>query len=102
MKPRKELNDIFKSLLGSDNVYFQPPENVKLKYPCIIYSLDSADIQFAANKSYRYMRRYDVLYITKNPDDILTDTIPQTLPLIRFNRFYASDGLNHYSYTLYF
>jgi hypothetical protein len=102
MRPRKELNDIFKQILGNDHVYFQPPENVKLKYDCIIYSLDSGDIQFADNKSYHYMRRYDVLYICKNPDSELIDKIPQSFPLIRFNRFYASEGLNHYSYTLYF
>ncbi len=102
MKPRKELNDIFKQILGNDHVYFQPPESIKMKYDCIVYSLDSADIQFGDNKSYRYLRRYDVTYITKDPDSSIIDIIPQTLPMIRFNRFYATEGLNHYSYTLYF
>ena len=36
-KPRSELNAKFKSILGNSNVYFQPPESVKLKYDCIIY-----------------------------------------------------------------
>lgn len=102
MKPRKALNDIFKEILGNDHVYFQPPESIKLKYDCIVYNLDSADIQFGDNKSYRYLRRYDVTYITKDPDSSVIDLIPKRFQMIRFNRWYATDGLNHYSYTLYF
>ena len=27
-----------RNTLGSNNVYFQPPESVKLKYPAVVYS----------------------------------------------------------------
>ena len=34
---RLELDADLRALLGSTNVYFQPPETKKLKYPCFIY-----------------------------------------------------------------
>lgn len=38
MANRLNLHEEFATLLGSNNVYFQPPESVKLNYPCIKYS----------------------------------------------------------------
>ncbi len=37
------------SLLGSDNVYFQPPPTVKMQYPCIVYKRDYLNTEFADN-----------------------------------------------------
>lgn len=33
------------------NVYFQPPESVKLLYPCIVYKRSAGDTRFADNKN---------------------------------------------------
>ena len=38
MDRRLQLHEELCSVLGSRNVYFQPPETIKLTYPCIIYS----------------------------------------------------------------
>ena len=37
------LHDEFIQILGTQNVYFQPPASTKLKYPCIIYKIASRD-----------------------------------------------------------
>ena len=37
MKTRYELHEFLCEILGSRNVYFQPPESVKMKYPAIVY-----------------------------------------------------------------
>lgn len=97
---REELNELFKEI--TNNVYFQPPESVKLKYPCIIYNLNSADSQYADDFAYRFKRRYDVMYITKNPDDENVDKIAKYFKYIKFDRWFASGGLNHYNYNLYY
>jgi len=47
MAPRLELQEVLESLLGSRNVYFQPPLNLKMNYPCIIYKRDDAETEFA-------------------------------------------------------
>lgn len=88
-------------MLESRNVYFQPPENVKLKYPCIMYSLSANDTNFADDSAYSFFRKYQVTLIDKNPDSIFIDKLA-SLAMCKFDRFYTADNLNHYVYTLYF
>ena len=98
---RVELDRILRTTLGSTNVYFDPPESFKLKYPCIVYSLNTNVENFADDSVYRRMKRYSLLYITKNADDPMIDILDD-LRYCRMNRFYASDGLFHYAYDIYF
>lgn len=100
-RSRLGLDRILRDLLGSDNVYFQPPESVKMKYDAIVYELDDIDARHADNEPYITNRRYRVTLITKNPDNYLSDEIAQ-LPLTQFNRFYTADNLNHYVYIIYY
>lgn len=34
------LRSIVKQRCGSENVYYQPPANLRMKYPCICYKLE--------------------------------------------------------------
>ena len=52
MKNRLDLHKIFQDILGSKNVYFQPPESIKMKYPAIKYSLDDIDKLSGDNIAY--------------------------------------------------
>jgi len=101
MSRRYELNDIFKDLLGNNNVYFQPPESIKLSYPCIIYQLSDIDTRRADDLLYLKKPRYTVTLIDKNPDTEFVDQILE-LPYCSFDRMFASDNLNHFVFTLYF
>lgn len=83
------------------NVYFQPPTNVQLQYPCIIYKRDFADTKFADNGPYAYKKRYMITVIDQNPDSEITEKIA-LLPMSLFNRFYTVDNLNHDVFSLYF
>lgn len=85
----------------TDNVYFQPPTNVKLEYPCIIYKRDFANTQFADNRPYAYKLRYMVTVIDQDPDSEIPGKVA-TLPLSLFNRFYTVDNLNHDVFSVYF
>ena len=40
MASRLELQDTLETILESRNVYFNPPESIKMNYPAIIYKLD--------------------------------------------------------------
>ena len=99
---RLELDSKLRSLLGNDHTYFQPPESVKLKYDCIIYSLDGADIRHADNLHYHRMRRYSLLHVHRDPDIDLIDKISSSFRYVEFNRRYVSDNLYHDAYTLYY
>ena len=83
------------------NVYFQPPTNVELKYPCIIYKRDFADTKFADNEPHSHKRRYMVTVIDKDPDSEIPEKVAK-LPMSLFNRFYTVDNLNHDVFSIYF
>lgn len=97
---RNELHAKLVKLLGSKNVYFQPPTGTKLEYPCIVYNLSDANDAHAENRIYRRLYRYTLTYITKDPDDPKRDLIDD-LRYCAFDRFFTSDNLNHFVYTIY-
>lgn len=100
-RTRVELDRILRATLGSTNVYFDPPESIKIKYPCIVYSLNNHHERRAENAPYIKMKRYSMTYITKDADDPMADTL-EDLEYCHLNRPYASDGLYHYAYDIYF
>jgi hypothetical protein len=101
MGQRLELQTLLVDLLGSTNVYFQPPPTVKMQYPCIVYRRDWANTIFAGGKPYNYTKRYQVIVIDPNPDSIIPDKIAE-LPMCVFERFYTADNLNHDVFKLFF
>lgn len=98
---RLDLQALFEGLLSSRNVYFQPPESKRLNYPCIVYHLANIRNTPADNIPYLQGTAYTIIYITDDPDDIMVKTLSK-LPLCRFDRWYAANNLNHYSYLLYY
>ncbi|ADD80918.1 structural protein [Rhodococcus phage ReqiPepy6] len=98
-KPRMQLQELLKQIAA--NVYFQPPNNTQMKYPCIIYNREATDTEFADNSPYRHTKRYSVTVIDKNPDSPIPDKVAQ-LPMCAHNRFFVNDGLNHDVFSLYF
>jgi hypothetical protein len=101
MGTRVQLNQLLKSLLGSDNVYYQPPENISLKYPCIIYGLESINTKFADNNPYSTKNRYKITILDSNPDSLIPDKIGKLESSI-FDRIYKKDNINHFVYKLYY
>lgn len=100
MERRLKLHDKLVELLGSENVYFQPPSSIKLSYPCIIYSLSAGDTQFADNIPYIYSERYQIMIITRNPDDDIRMKV-KDLPQCIFDRRYVLNNLYHDVFNVY-
>lgn len=88
-------------LLGSSNVYFQPPPSVSMKYPCIVYRRDYATTIFADNTPYKNKKRYQITVIDPDPDSEIPDKVAK-LPMCSFDRFFTADNLNHDIYNLFF
>jgi hypothetical protein len=101
MGTRKNLQVILENLLGSKNVYFQPPESAKMQYPCIVYSRNKATTKFSNNNPYSINMAYQIIVIDKNPDSDIPGKIAK-LPMCVFDRHYIVDNLNHDSYILYY
>lgn len=101
MGQRLDFHERLVELLGSRAVYFQPPSNIKMRYPCLVYERDYAKDQYADNIAYSHKLRYAVTFIGADPDSDIPEKLAQ-LPYSKFARHFASDDLNHDVYNVYF
>lgn len=101
MDKRIELHYKLVEILGSGKVYFQPPASVSLSYPCIVYKRSSQKDHRANNTLYHTRKRYSITVIDKDPDSKIPDKMME-LPYCEFDRHFATDGLNHDVYKLYY
>ena len=99
MASRLEFQALLQTLLGTGNVYFQPPHSFEMVYPCIVYSLSDIDAKHADNDPYILTTKYSVIYISKTPDDVLIMHLAK-IRSAKFARTYVSDGLNHAVFTI--
>lgn len=95
---RLSLDAILRGLVA--NVYFQPPENLTMSYPCIVYERDNASTKYADNNPYTYTQRYQVTYIDQKPTSPVIGKLA-SLPLSAFSRHFATSGLNHDVFVIY-
>ena len=100
MNDRLALHEKLCEMLGTRNVYFQPPESVKLSYDAIVYFRDGIQNRHAENGVYNQNDRYEITLISKKPDNPTTRKL-SLLPKCRFDRSYVSDNLYHDTFTLY-
>lgn len=100
MEPRLQLQTLLEEALGSDRVYFQPPPNIQLEYPCIIYSRQRSNTTHADNSLYFHNMGYTVTVIDANPDSPILDKIAR-LPKSEFDRHFTVDHLNHDVFVVY-
>ena len=98
---RLELHTVLCDALGSTNVYFQPPESVKMSYPAIVYNLNDIITRFADNEFYTSNRRYTVILIDPDPDSEVIEKLA-SLPLCQYSRHYTADNLNHEVFEIYY
>ena len=101
MGKRLDLHATFEELLGSDNVYFQPPASVRMEYPAIVYSRSNIVNERADDSVYRQLPAYEVTVIDRDPDSDIVFKVAQ-LPYCSFDRHYIADNLNHDTFTLYY
>ena len=97
---REDLKKALRTILGSKEVYFQPPESIKLTYPCIIYELGDYNSIHADNGKHHINDQYSITLITKQPDETISKEILK-LPMCGFNRVFINDGLYHYVFIIY-
>lgn len=101
MAERLELQALLEDLLGSENVYFQPPPNVQMSYPAIVYNRDWQYVDYADNSPYCRTLRYQVTVIDPDPDTSIFEKVAE-LPLTAFVRHFTADRLNHDIFDVYF
>lgn len=98
MDRRLVLDEVLRGI--APNVYFQPPENLKLVYPCIVYELEQIEVLHANNVPYAGCDRYSVTVIDRTPESSITSRIA-ALPMCRHERHFVNDNLHHDVFTIY-
>lgn len=97
---RLKLHQILVDILGNNRIYFQPPENIKLEYPAIVYSKIRINNRFADNAVYKQNFTYQIIVIDYDSDSVIADKL-STIPNCEYQNSYASDGLNHDVFNFY-
>lgn len=101
MHDRLDLHEELCKILGSRNVYFQPPVSVSMKYPAIVYERDNIRNSHADDGVYKQSLAYSLIVIDFDPDSEIVKKISK-LPKCSFSRHFTSDNLNHDVFTLYY
>lgn len=90
----------FEGLLGTRNVYYNPPENKKLNYDAIVFRRSRINSYYAGDAVYRQTYPFEVTVITTDPDAVIIDKISK-LPFCSFDRSFVVDNLYHNIFTIY-
>lgn len=98
-KSRTDLQKLLETVLGSKNVYYRPPESIKMKYPAIVYDMITVDSRFANNTNYLVNARYTITLIEKEADSKYLDKLLE-LPYCKHTSHYKSEGLEHNRFEL--
>ena len=101
MGTRLELQSILEEMLGTRNVYYQPPEDLQMKYPAIRYNKVDDSSQYGDNIKYLNRNCYDITVIDNIPDNEVINKILK-MPYSSFDRHYTANNLNHDVIRLYF
>ena len=102
MARRLQLHEKLCEILGSRNVYFQPPESVKLNYDCIVYKVKSRETVKADDLNYLKPTTYEVKIIYRDPDSTIPSRILDSFRYCYHNNTFVVDNLYHDIFTIYY
>lgn len=101
MADRLDLQSLLEELLESRNVYYQPPEAIKMQYPAIRFSKKRIEAVHANDSKYLIRDCYELIVISRKPDDPVIKKLLM-LPYCSYDRHYVADNLNHDVLTIYY
>lgn len=96
----KVLRSIVKQRCGEENVYYQPPTGLKMRYPCICYERSRIGNEHADGRVYRQTAEYTVTVIDTKPDSLMTANV-SVLERCAYVRRFISDNLYHDVFTIW-
>lgn len=100
MADRLDLQRELETRLGSKNVYYDPPESLKMQYDAIRYSKSNMLVTSADNQKWSTYCRYELIHISKKPDSKVIDKLLE-LPYCSYDRHYVADNMHHDVLTIY-
>jgi len=102
MKTWSQLREVLAEIMDPYDVYYQPPENLKMSYPCIVFENSNALTQFADNKPYVATKRYSVTLMCKTANNDQYKDKLLMLPMCTFDREFKTNGIVHSVFNIYY
>ena len=99
MASRLELQAELERILGSENVYYQPPESTKIVYPAIVYERSDIKSDHADDSCYIQQHYYRVTFISYDQDNDVVELLSK-IKTARYIRHYVVDKLYHDTFTI--
>lgn len=102
MKTRDELHQLLCDILGSNHCYFGPPSNIRMRYPCIVYSNEGSSVRSADDIRYLKWNKYIVTIIDECPESPIMKRMYECddIKHLSHDRTYVADGMYHYVLTI--
>lgn len=102
MGQRLDFSEELRMVLGSDNVYFNPPESIKMRYPAIVYEIDDIISLHANDRNYNNHTGYSVMVIDTDPDSTIYLDLLKHFPRSSFRNAYPAENLSHFVLLIYY
>lgn len=104
-RPRIDVQTAFESAMTlsgyTPHVYYQPPESIKLVYPCIVYNRERYRTDKANNDVYKEMTQYSVTVMDKNPDSKIVENL-RALQYCELSQQYRTENIYHYIFNYFY
>lgn len=94
----EDLNALFTS--PKPGLYFNPPSNVRITYPAVVYSFRGTNDMFGDGIRYLQYLIFDVVVITNDPDSELPFLVLNGFHYSRMGIPYVKDNLYHIPITI--
>ena len=100
----EDLRDQLYLIHDTENVYYDPPESIRMDFPCFRFELNNLDVKHADNKAYSKKPRWAVTYITRDIEEIeqVAEEMLEHFKYCNFDTSFRADNLEHAVFNLYF
>lgn len=93
---RRQVHQTLVDIAGSDvKVYYQPPTNVSLQYPCIVYRSTGTNTAYANNEPYYYVYEFEIVVMSMDPEFQLPYDILNGISYTSITSQYQRDNIYH-------
>lgn len=100
LKLHEKLIKIVKETLSNPDdtmrVWFKRPGNVRMVYPCIVYSRRAIDTRSADNIRFFKNIPYEIIVMDTDSDSDLVNKILEEIPNTNLVNEYTNDDIYHY------
>lgn len=74
-----------------------------MQYPCIVYHHEGVNTKYADDIRYLNRQQYSITVVDECPDSMIPEHLfmDTRLKYLQQGRSFVADGLNHFTFTLY-